>query len=127
MIILRCAVLLATALTLSNCCLSSSGCSNGPVAMTTAPAPIAARPVAAAPAAWDGLNEEPIDNAEADVDVTPPKKHARRRASVDAMSSQSSTGSRGNVNWDDQQALDRAEDARLRNKLIICKNCSTSQ
>ena len=126
MMVLRCAVLLAAALTLSNCCLSSSGCDSGPVALTAAPAPVTARPVAAAPA-WDGLSEQPTENADAGVDVTPPRKQARRRASVDAMSSQSSTGARGDLSWDDQQAIDRAEDARLRNKLIICKNCSGSQ
>jgi hypothetical protein len=124
MMILRCAVLLAAALTLSNCCLSSSGC-NGPLAMTAAPAPIAARPVAAAPPAWDGLNDTPA-GAEADeVDVTPPKKQARRRASIDAMSSQSSAGSRRDLSWEDQQAVDRAEEARLRDKLIICRNCGS--
>jgi hypothetical protein len=126
MMILRCAVLLAAALTLSNCCLSSSGCYNGPVAMTAAPAPTAARPVAAAPA-WDGLNETPATSAESEVDVTPPKKQPRHRASVDAMSSQSTTSSRGDLSWEDQQAVDRAEEARLRDKLIICRNCSASQ
>jgi hypothetical protein len=125
MMVLRCAVLLAAALTLSNCCLSSSGCGNGPVAMTAAPAVIAAKPVAAP--AWDGLHEQPNDTAEAEVDVTPPRKQARRRANVDVMSSQSSAGARGELSWDEQQAIDRAEDARLRNKLIICRNCSASQ
>jgi hypothetical protein len=125
--ILRCAVLFAAALTLSNCCLSSSGC-NGPVAMTAAPAPATTGSVAAAPA-WDGLSEQPAADADATIDVTPPKKPSRRSraASIDAMSSQSATGSRGDLSWDDQQAVDRADDARLKQKLIICKNCSASQ
>jgi hypothetical protein len=128
MMILRCAMLLAAALTLSNCCLSSSGC-NGPVALNAAPAPAVTAPVAAAPAAWDGLDEQPAADADATVDVTPPKKPTRRSraASVDAMSSQSVTGSRADLSWDEQQAVDRADDARLRQKLIICKNCSASQ
>ena len=128
MMILRCAMLLAAALTLSNCCLSSSGC-NGPLALNAAPAPTTAAPVAAAPAAWDGLSEQSATDADATVDVTPLKKPARRSraASVDAMSSQSARGSRADLNWDDQQAADRADDARLRQKLIICKNCSASE
>ena len=77
MFILRCAVLLAAALTLSNCCLSSSGCSSGPVALTAAPAPGAPGPVAAAPA-WDGLNDQSAADDDATVDVTPPKKASRR-------------------------------------------------
>jgi hypothetical protein len=125
--ILRCAVLLAAALTLSNCCLSSSGC-NGPVALNATPAPATAA-VAAAPAAWDGLSEQPAADTDATVDVTPPKKQPRRSraASIDAMSSQSARGSRADLNWDEQQAADRADDARLRQKLIICKNCSASE
>jgi hypothetical protein len=128
MLILRCAVLLAAALTLSNCCLSSSGCS-GPVALTAAPAPGAAGPVAAAPA-WDGLNDQAAADDDATVDVTPPKKpsrHAKATASIDAMSSQSTTGSRGKVDWAEEQAANQADDARLKRKLIICNNCSASQ
>jgi hypothetical protein len=127
MMILRCAMLLAAALTLSNCCLSSSGC-DGPVALNAPPTPAAAA-VAAAPAAWDGLSEQPAADADATVDVTPLKKQPRRSraARVDAMSSQSARGSRADLNWDDQQAADRADDARLRQKLIICKNCSASE
>ncbi|WP_407155265.1 hypothetical protein [Bradyrhizobium sp. STM 3557] len=127
MMILRCAMLLAAALTLSNCCLSSSGC-NGPLALNTAPSPAAAA-VAAAPGAWDGLSEQPAADTDATVDVTSPKKQPRRSrtASVDAMSSQSARGSRADLSWDEQQAADRADDARLRQKLIICKNCSASQ
>ena len=128
MMILRYATLLAAALTLSNCCLSSSGC-NGPVALNAAPAPAATAPVAAAPAAWDGLNDQPATDADATVDVTPPKKPARRSraAGVDAMSSQSASRSRDDLSWEDQQEADRADDARLRQKLIICRDCSASR
>ena len=130
MFILRCAVLLTAALTLSNCCLSSSGCGSGPVALTAAPAPARAPgPVAAAPA-WDGLNDQAAADDDAKVDVTPPKKPSRRAqatATVDAMSPPSTTTSRGKVDWAAQQAVNEAEDARLKQKLIICNNCSSSQ
>jgi hypothetical protein len=124
MMILRSALLLAAAVTLSNCCLTPSGCS-APVAMQAAPVPTAT-PVAAVPAS-DGLGE-PSESAEAEIDITPPKKHVRRKdAGVDAMSSQSSSGSRANLGWEDQQAADSADDARLKQKLIICKNCAATQ
>jgi hypothetical protein len=131
MMILRSILLLAAAATLSNCCLTPSGCS-GPVAMTTAPVsttPMSATPtpVAAAPE-WDGLGEPSVGDA-AEIDVTPPKKHARRKtdAGIDAMSAQSSSGARANMGWEDQQAADSADDARLKQKLIICKNCAATQ
>ena len=127
MMILRSILLLAAAATLSNCCLTPSGCS-APVAMTAAPISTAPTPVAAAPA-WDGLGEPSAGDAEAEVDVTPPKKHARRKtdAGIDAMSAQSGSGARANLGWEDQQAADSADDARLRQKLIICKNCAATQ
>jgi len=126
MMIMRSALLLAAALTLSNCCLTPSGCS-APVAMTAAPASAAETPAAAL---WDGLEDPPTvsTEAEAEVDVAPPKSRAKRKAAgVDAMSSQSSSGSRAKLGWEDQQAADLADDARLKQKLIICKNCAATQ
>jgi hypothetical protein len=116
-------MLLTAALALSNCCLLSSGC-NGPVAMTAAPAPV----TSAAPAApgWDGLSETPAASADDQIDVTTPKP-TRRKASKEATSSQLSARARADLSWEQQQALDRDEEARLSQKLIICKNCSASQ
>jgi hypothetical protein len=31
------------------------------------------------------------------------------------------------VDWAEEQAVNQAEDARLKQKLIICKDCSASQ
>lgn len=118
MMILRCAVLLAAAVTLSNCCLSSVGCvAPSPVATN---APLAAG--AAAPVAWDGMGNSPEAGLEADADSTPAKKRTRRKTDVEV-----SAQSKGDVSWQDQQVLDGADDARLRQKLIICKNCATGQ
>ena len=124
MMIMRSALLLAAALTLSNCCLTPSGCS-APVAMMAAPGSPAATPAAAA---WDGLVEPSAESSEAEVDVTPPKKHAKRKEpDVDTMSSQSGSRSRASLGWEDQQAADSADDARLKQKLVICKNCTATQ
>jgi hypothetical protein len=119
MMILRSAMLAAAALTLSNCCLSSNGC-NAPLAAATAPAP-----TGAPEPAWDGLGAVPGPDGDEAAPVQP-RKPTRRRADagVDAMSAQSSSGYRGNMSWEDEQASDRAEDARLKRKLIICRDCS---
>lgn len=126
MMILRSAALVAAALTLSNCCMSPSGCGGGPVAMTAMPpAPRTASP--AAPAGWDGLDDTPMASEDAKVDVTPSKRRTRRIADVDSPSSSLSARSRTDLSWEQQQALDREEDARLSQKLIICKNCGPSR
>jgi hypothetical protein len=141
MMILRCALLLAAAVTLSNCCLSSSGCNTvasaaPPLAPTAAPparavaaAPVASVPVVAAPVTanampgWDGL-ESAGDSQDNETGSVSPKKHSSRRIDSTDASAQSSYGYRGGSSWDEQQAADRADEARLKQKLIICRNCS---
>lgn len=135
MIILRSAVLLMAALTLANCCMTGS-CS-GPVATTAAPgvaAPgmAATSPVAAPDPAWDGLGAPTAAELEGDAPAAPaPKRTARRRAQDTLegtdISAQSGGTSRGKMSWDEEQAVSRADEARLKQKLIICKNCSSSQ
>ncbi|UFZ06568.1 hypothetical protein LQG66_09835 [Bradyrhizobium ontarionense] len=144
MMILRSAALLAAALTLANCCMTATGCS-GPLASADAMAgtPVAANPVvvtapagtgpqtAAAAADWDGR----VASSEADAemamepDVGTQRKGAKRRgnARVDAMSSQSSSGARGRMSWEEEQAADLADEARLKQKLTICRNCGTTE
>ncbi|CCD85856.1 conserved exported protein of unknown function [Bradyrhizobium sp. ORS 285] len=139
MMILRSAALVAAALTLSNCCMSGTGCS-GPLASANTPAMAAATPVAtpAAMAAsqstadWDGR----VASSEVDTDMVmepdigaAPRKTGKRRGDsrVDAMSSQSSAGSRGRMSWEEEQAADLADEARLKQKLNICRNCNTGQ
>lgn len=130
--ILRSVLLIAAALSLSNCCLSSSNCS-APLANAAAPGPSVsptASPVAAAPIDWDGLNTPPEAKAfdPEVIAVQPPRKQARRRAdTVDAISSRSTMGSGKDAGFAEQQALDQAEEERLKQKLIICRNCSTAQ
>ncbi|MGJ4925941.1 hypothetical protein ACQR1I_11530 [Bradyrhizobium sp. HKCCYLS2038] len=136
MIILRCATLLAAALTLANCCMSGTGCS-GPMASASAPAAepamaaapkvVTAQPVAAE-ADWDGrvASSETDTEMVMEPDVGGARKGGKRRDSrVDAMSSQS-TG-RGRMSWEDEQAADLADEARLKQKLTICRNCGPNQ
>ncbi|MGJ4945436.1 hypothetical protein ACQR1W_33075 [Bradyrhizobium sp. HKCCYLS1011] len=136
MMILRSAMLLAAAVTLSNCCLSPSSC-NAPLAGSLTPAPAAALAPAAAPAPAravaaasdeDGLYATESMGSESDsIEVRPARKQARRKAdSVDAMSARS-TSYRRDVGYEEQQALDQADEERLKQKLMICKNCSSAQ
>ncbi|MGJ4883276.1 MULTISPECIES: hypothetical protein [unclassified Bradyrhizobium] len=137
MMILRSATLLAAALTLANCCMSGAGCSGplaaaGPAApaMAATPAVITAQPTSAA-ADWDGR----VATSDADTEmVTEPdigtsRKGAKRRGDsrVDVMSAQSSSGYRGRMSWEEEQAADLADEARLKQKLTICRNCSATQ
>jgi hypothetical protein len=138
MMVLRCAVLLAAAVTLSNCCLLSSGCSAITTAATppapptsapparTVPAAPAASPVAtSATSAWDGLGSSAGEDSESEVEAVAPKKRASRRVDNTDTSAQSSYSyRRGSSSWEEEQAADRADDARLKQKLIICRTCS---
>jgi len=139
MMILRSATLLAAGLTLANCCMSGTGCS-GPLASASAPAgapAMAATPtvITAAPqtptaaADWDGRVASSDMDTEmvAEPEVGTQRKGAKRRGDsrVDVMSSQSSY--RGRMSWEDEQAADLADEARLKQKLTICRNCGTNQ
>jgi len=141
MMILRSAALLAASLSLANCCMSGTGCS-GPLASATAPtasptmaaAPtvIQAQPTAAA-ADWDGRvasSETETDMAmEPDIGA-PSRKGGKRKGDsrVDVMSSQSNSGYRGGrMTYEEEQAADLADEARLKQKLTICRNCNATQ
>src|SRR3954452_16517716 len=137
MMILRSATLLAAALTLANCCMSGTGCS-GPMASDPAPAgapamaaapmaaaPVAAAPVAAAPAVimapqtttadadWDGrvASSETDTETAMEPDIGTARKGSKRRGDsrVDVMSSQSTSGRRGRMSWEEEQAADLAD------------------
>ncbi|MGJ4887034.1 hypothetical protein [Bradyrhizobium sp. HKCCYLR20261] len=136
MMILRSATVLAAALTLANCCMSGTGCS-GPMASANTPAAtpaMAATPVAAGPqpqaADWDGrVASETDTDMVMEPDIGTARKPARRRGDsrVDVMSAQSSSGSRGRMSWEEEQAADLADEARLKQKLTICRNCNSGQ
>ncbi len=126
--ILRSAMLFAAAATLSNCCLSSTSC-NAPLAAAGAPVQATATPVAAAAPDWDGFSAPQAAAMETDpIAVQPQRKQAKRRADgVDVMSARSSTGYRKDPDFEEQQVLDQADEDRLKQKLIICRNCSSAQ
>jgi hypothetical protein len=112
----RCALLLVAALSLAGCCLSGTAC-YGPTAAGGAPA-------------WDGLGAAPTDDDPQAAEASPPKKLARARpnraGSVDAASASSNPYLRGDDSFEQQEAADRADEARLKRKMIICRDCAST-
>jgi hypothetical protein len=111
--IVRHALLLAAALTLGSCCLS--GNCYAPITGTAGMA-------ADAP---DGLGSVPGDEQQADAPAKP-RKTAQRRRDFDPVGDTSAAARYRGDTYEQQQASDQAEEARLKRKLIICQNCSSS-
>ena len=138
MILLRSATLLVVALTLANCCMSGTGCT-GPLASADAPAgapAMAAAPTGAGPqtaiaaADLDGRLASSDTDLVTEPDISSPRKGGKRSrgdSRVDVMSSQSGSASRGRMSWEEEQAADLADEARLKQKLTICRNCNSPQ
>jgi hypothetical protein len=108
----RCIAFLVAALVLANCCASGSGCA----------------PAAGSPVAWDGLGQAPGEDAQP-VDLRPkPRARAQREIIVGPLDG--AMAERGNKvqpkdQWEQQQAADQDDDARLKRKLMICRSCLT--
>jgi hypothetical protein len=112
----RCTLLLVAALSLSGCCLSGSAC-YGPTAAGGAPA-------------WDGLGAAPTDDDPQAAETSPPKKLARTKPNRTVSSNAASASSNPYLSSEDafeqQQAADRADDARIKQKMIICRDCGSN-
>jgi hypothetical protein len=118
---LRYSILLATGLLLGGCCLS--GNCYAPVAGS---APAVAPTGVATTSSPDGLDSALMDEPEADVPAKPRKTAQRRRETVgDSEASAASRYYRGD-SYEQQEAADRADEARLKRKLIICQSCASS-
>jgi hypothetical protein len=112
--IVRHALLLAAALTLGSCCLSGN-C----YAPITGTAGVAAE-------APDGLGSVPTDEPQAEAAPAKPKKTAQRRKDFDPVGDTSAVARYRGDTYEQQQAADQAAEERLKRKLIICQNCSSS-
>jgi hypothetical protein len=113
-------ILLATGLLLGGCCLS--GNCYAPVAGST---PAVAPAGVATTSAPDGLDTALTDEPQADVPPKPRKTAQRRRETVGESDASAASRYRGD-SYEQQEAADRADEARLKRKLIICQNCATS-
>ena len=113
--IARCIAFLAAALLLANCCALGNGCA----------------PTSAAPIAWDGLGPAPEDDGT--VTAEPQiRKPARAKREIIVGPLDSAVGERGHRvqsrdSWEQQQATDQDEEAKLKRKLMICKSCGTGE
>jgi hypothetical protein len=110
---------LAGTIALSGCCVSGNGCY---------------APVPGAPVAWDGLGAPPspsgFGSGAGDEPVEPRRKPRRNHeivvgplnGTVRSGDSQAVPSDR----WEREQAANRADEARLAKKLMICRDCSTA-
>ena len=109
----KCIAFLALALLLANCCALGNGC---------APA----TPVAGAPIAWDGLGTAPTDDMQASEPQVRKPARTKREIIVGPLDT-AAAGQNGKTqpkdSWEEQQAADQDDEAKLKRKLMICQNC----
>jgi hypothetical protein len=108
----KCIAFLALALALASCCVLGNGCA----------------PPSGAPIAWDGLGTPPTDGTK--VNEPQPRKPARPKREIivgplDAATAEQNNKMRPKDSWEQQQTADQDEEARLKRKLMICRNCGT--
>jgi hypothetical protein len=102
-------ILASTAL--AGCCVSGNGCY---------------LPPAGAPIAWDGLGSAPTETAEFSEDQ--PRKATRPKKEIiigpiGGVAAEPKRKLEGREAYLQQEAADRADEARLTKKLTICTNC----
>ncbi len=105
-----CIALLVAALMLANCCALGNGCA----------------PAAGSPVAWDGLGSAPTDDTQP-LELRP-KQHARAKREIilgplEAAAAEPNSKGQPKDSWEQQQAADQADEARLKRKLMICRTC----
>ena len=110
----KCIAFLAVALLLANCCALGNGCA----------------PAAGAPIAWDGLGTPPADDPQPTEPQSRKPVRAKREIIIgplDAAVAGSNSKTKSKDNWEQQQAADQDDEARLKRKLMICKDCRTGE
>lgn len=116
----KCFAFLSAALLLANCCALGNGC-----------APSAGAPAAGAPIAWDGLGAPPADDPPS---AEPqPRKPARAKREIivgpldTVAAGQNSRTQSRDRSWEEQQASEQDDEAKLKRKLMICQNCRAGE
>lgn len=114
MMISKCIAFFVAALMLANCCALGNGCA----------------PESGAPIAWDGLGSAPTDDTQPV--EPPPKKHVRARREIivgplDAAATVQNNKVQPKDQWEQQQAADQGDEARLKRKLMICRTCLATE
>jgi hypothetical protein len=100
---------LFAALMLANCCAVGTNCA----------------PASGAPVAWDGLDSAPTDNEQPVEPAPPPRKQARAKRELGPLNATTAeqTKVQSKDQWEQGQAADRDDEARLNRKLKICGTC----
>lgn len=130
--IIRIALLLAAGLMLGSCCLSGNCYAPVTGVAATPGVPMSGGPVSGVPTVGvpmstpDGLAALPDDEPQAADVPQKPRKTAQRRKDFDPMGETSSAARYRGDAYEEQLAADKADEARLKRKLIICQNCSSS-
>jgi hypothetical protein len=109
----KCILLLAAALLLANCCAVGIGCAPPPGVSI----------------AWGGPGARTAEDSEGDEPQR--TKHARATRQItgdhlDAAAGGPTAKPQPKDNWEQQQAADQADEARLKRKLTICRACVTN-
>ena len=107
--IYKCILFLVAALALANCCAFGNGCV----------------PVSGTPVAWDGLGPAPTDDAQP-LEIRPKQPRAKREIIVGPLNAAATEQNRSvqpKDQWEQQQAADQDDEARLKRKLMICRSC----
>ena len=100
---------LVAALMLANCCALGNGCV----------------PAAGSPVAWDGLGAAPTDDTQP-LELRPKQQALAKREiilSPLAAAGEPNSKVQPKDSWEQQQAADQADEARLKRKLMICRTC----
>ena len=103
----KCIAFLVAALMLANCCALGNGCV----------------PAAGSPVAWDGLGAAMTDDTQPLELRSKQHAHAKREIPLDAVAAEPNSKVQPKDSWEQQQAADQADEARLKRKLVICRTC----
>ncbi len=106
----KCITFLVAGLMLANCCALGIGCA----------------PQSAAPIAWDGLGPAPTDDSQP-LEPRPAKPARAKREIIVGPVGTAAAGVQPKDSWEQQQAADQDDEARLKRKLVICRPCLPSQ
>lgn len=107
----KCIAFLVAGLILANCCALGIGCA----------------PQSGAPIAWDGLGPAPTDDTQP-LEPGPTKPaRAKREIIVGAAAAEPNSKLQPKDSWEQQQAADQDDEARLKRKLVICRACLPSE
>jgi hypothetical protein len=105
----KCVACVLAALALAGCCASGTTCD---------------APMAGPHTAWDGLGPAPDENVKS-ADVKPTRVSRPRDGSVRPVADVTRERKpQGKEEWEQQQAAEKADEARLSKKIIICSGCS---